>query len=423
MTSDYNIGNDHRRRTTDQLEHFKQANGRRVAWNTEAPADFTFLFDPDHVLVREDAADAFERALAINRQLFDGESERTADPLPGQLRRYSLAARTEGLSVPEVVAVLRDEGIFERGSVTPDHWVHVAPGGTLCPAEEPEETGLTSPWPPIHPPGHKRRKRVSVVVVDTGWHPPAAADPRTPWLEGVTGDDELNGADLREYAGHGTFVAGVIRCVAPATTVFVEGFTIGGVGGGGILESEMIGQLDEALTHDPKVLNLSAGCRTHEDLPSLAFDVFYQTRLRDLDCVMVAAAGNDSSPAPFWPAAFPWAVGVGALDRDGRVSSFSNHGPSADVYAVGRNLVNAFPEGTFTCHETPDTGDVRVFSTGLARWSGTSFAAPVVAGMIARRISETGSTAADARDHVVASSSYVSDPVVGPIQTLAHWEP
>ena len=94
----------------------------------------------------------------------------------------------------------------------------------------------------------------------------------------------------------------------------------------------------------------------------------------------VAAAGNDSWSAPFWPAAFDWAVGVGSLDRDGRVSDYSNFGVSADVYALGRNHVNAFPDGTFECHETPDKGDIRVFGTAMARWSGTSFAAPVVAG-------------------------------------------
>jgi hypothetical protein len=54
----------------------------------------------------------------------------------------------------------------------------------------------------------------------------------------------------------------------------------------------------------------------------------------------------------------------------------------------------------------------------MARWSGTSFAAPVVAGLIARRISESGSSAADARDHVLAQSTYLSDPAIGPVQTL-----
>ena len=82
------------------------------------------------------------------------------------------------------------------------------------------------------------------------------------------------------------------------------------------------------------------------------------------------------------------------------------------------HVVNAFPDGTFECHETPDKGDIRVFSTGLARWSGTSFSAPVVAGLIAREISETGASARDARDAVLGRSVYDSDPTIGPHQEL-----
>ena len=289
----------------------------------------------------------------------------------------------------------------------------------MCPAIEPQETGLTEPWPPQADKTGGKGGEVSVVVVDTGWHPPAATDPRTPWLKGVKGDDELNGPDLRPYAGHGTFIAGVVRCVAPETRIYVEGFAIGGVGGGGILESDLVVQLEQALRHDPQVINLSAGCRTRRDRPSIPLRKFHRRHLEGRDCVLVAAAGNDSWAAPFWPAAFDWCVGVGSLDRDGRVSSFSNFGVSADVYALGRNLVNAFPDGTFECNETPDKGDIRVFSTGMARWSGTSFSAPVVAALIAREISETGASAPDARDAVLSRARTDSDPTIGPHQGAA----
>ncbi len=417
MAGDFKIGDDHRRRTTDQLDLLRQANDGRVAWDTEAPADFTYLYDPDHVLVRAADTDDFERALARTEGIFDGTADRLPDPVDGELARYRLPARRKGESLPDVLDLLDADPEFGPGRASLDHYLHVTPGGgTACPATEPEETGLDEPWPPVC--GHGRGKGVSVVVVDTGWHPPAATDPRTPWLHGVDGDDENNGPDLREYAGHGTFIAGVVRCLAPDTGVFVEGFAVNGVGGGGILESDMVVQLIEALDHKPQVINLSAGCRTREDRPPLSFEVFWSHYLKRRDCVLVAAAGNDTSPAPFWPAAFPWAVGVGALDRDGRVSDFSNYGVSADVYALGRNLVNAFPDGTYECHETPHKGDLRVFKTGMARWSGTSFAAPVVAGLIAAEISDSGSDAATARDAVLARALTVSDPIVGPIESL-----
>ena len=420
MSGDWKIGDDRRRRSTDQLRAFQEANDGEVAWDTLAPADFTYVFHPHRVLVRSADADAFEGLVAqLGERVLTGELRRDdVSLLDGELVRYVLPERRDGQSVPEVLDLLEENGL-QRGAASPDHWVHVAPGGGggyLCPAIEPQETGLTEPWPPQAPQG--KGEEVSVVVVDTGWHPPAATDLRTPWLQGVDGDDELNGPDLRSYAGHGTFIAGVVRCVAPLTKVWVEGFAIGGVGGGGILESDLVGQLDEALDHDPQVINLSAGCRTRLDLPSIALETFYRTRLQKRDCVLVAAAGNDGWAAPFWPAAFDWCVGVGSLDRDGRVSAFSNFGVSADVYALGRNLVNAFPDGTFECRETPDTGDVRVFSTGMARWSGTSFAAPVVAGLIAREISETGASAQDARGAVLARAVPDSDPTIGPIHEL-----
>ncbi|GAA5128795.1 hypothetical protein GCM10023339_57140 [Alloalcanivorax gelatiniphagus] len=413
---DWKIGSDRRRRSTDQLRDFRAANDGEVAWDTEAPADFTYAFHPDRVLVRTADADAFDEAVGRLDRGILGELPLRDDVrlLDGELVRYVLPERRGGESVPDVLDLLEAAGL-RRGAASPDHWVHVSPGGgggTMCPAIEPQETGLVEPWPPQAPQGKGRE--VSVVVVDTGWHPPAADDPRTPWLKGVEGDDELNGPDLRPYAGHGTFIAGVVRCVAPETKVFVEGFAIGGVGGGGVLESDLVVQLEEALEHDPQVINLSAGCRTRLDLPSIALELFYLFRLRRRDCVLVAAAGNDSWAAPFWPAAFDWCVGVGSLDRDARVSDFSNFGVSADVYALGRNLVNAFPDGTFECHESPDKGDVRVFGTGMARWSGTSFAAPVVAGLIAREISESGASAHDARDVVLARAVYDSDPTIGP---------
>ena len=81
-------------------------------------------------------------------------------------------------------------------------------------------------------------------------------------------------------------------------------------------------------------------------------------------------------------------VGVGSLDADGKKSEFSNYGRWVDVWAQGSDLVNAFPTGRYTTYE-PQTppGIVRDF-TGLAKWSGTSFATPIVTGAIAAYMSK-----------------------------------
>ena len=46
-----------------------------------------------------------------------------------------------------MLAIFDDE--LGEGVVTPEHYMNVANGdGKRCPATEPEETGLTGPWPP-----------------------------------------------------------------------------------------------------------------------------------------------------------------------------------------------------------------------------------------------------------------------------------
>ena len=90
--SDWKIGSDQRRRSTDQLRDLDKANDGQVAWDTEAPADFTFLYHPDRILVRAADTDEFDRAV---RALGDGLFK---DPpvrddvllLDGELVRYVL---------------------------------------------------------------------------------------------------------------------------------------------------------------------------------------------------------------------------------------------------------------------------------------------------------------------------------------------
>jgi subtilisin family serine protease len=417
---------DGRRRTTDQVELLRKAQAGGVAWDSEAAADFTYLYHPDNVLLRldRDTADTdFVEALGRTVEL-DGEANRVNEPVAG-VALYSLPPRSGGQSVAELLDLLDDDETFGPGRVSPDHYLHVVPNATCCPATEPEETGVVEPWPEVR--AAELGAGARVVVVDTGWHTDFGL-PNSPidWLVGVDGDPEVYDAtDMAEYVGHGTFVAGVVKCLAPSAVVTVKGFAVGGVAsGGGILESQIVVKLIEAMATEekPHVINLSAGCRTRGDQGMFTFESFHEHHLKQADCVLVAAAGNDSSPAPFWPAAFDWAVGVGSLDRDGRVSSFSNYCKSADLYALGRNHINAFPDGRYVCKETPNTGgpgggDVREFKTGRARWSGTSFAAPVVAGLIAAELAGAG-TAAAATTQVKQQAQPRSDPEIGPIQAL-----
>jgi hypothetical protein len=394
-----------------------------VNWQQEGIAYFV---RKDFLLVDDERNDMIRATLRTGGRLPESpeEEEREGQPRDNAsvygLRWVRL--RT-GIGAMDTLRFLTEQfGEEIQEHVGPEFLVHIAPStGSCCPADEPEPAAPGTPPDPPMTGDRGDGTGVKVVVVDTGFDPDAAA---LPWMRGVTGDPEPGvtpGQPLPKYAGHGTFIAGIVRAMAPQAEVLVRAafHTLGKQVEqlGLVFEKELVTALLTVMRDDhPDVINLSAGTFSDRVQGPMLLNRFQDRVLRrHKGVVVVAAAGNDNTRRTFWPACATWTVGVGALAGDWRTRApFSNFGRNADVYAPGQHLINAFRSGPYTYQEPPKAGQLATFH-GMASWSGTSFAAPVVAGLIAARMSNTGENGQEAAAALLAEARTVARPGVGAV--------
>jgi hypothetical protein len=250
-----------------------------------------------------------------------------------------------------------------------------------------------------------------VVVLDTGW---AASDaPSTafqPPPEHINnGDHPSEDADpfLDPAAGHGTFISGVIRQVELSAQIVCQR-VLTTFGDGDEFEiGKALDNLHVALREvdlSPQIVNLSFGGYAFDD--RMAFLAQAVRRIQRRNVVVVASAGNDATCRPTFPACLPGVVGVAALDGDGNAARFTNYGYWVRASTLGVDIESVFFEWNGPDAAPAGGGDdPDDFSSQWAKWSGTSFSGPRVAGLIARQMAQTGSDAPAAADAVLASGT------------------
>ncbi|NNE12539.1 MAG: S8 family serine peptidase [Ilumatobacter sp.] len=248
------------------------------------------------------------------------------------------------------------------------------------------------------------RADVTVWVLDTGIAKDGLPTPLDPLVVGgtvrgprVDGPDDVPGGGddwVDPVAGHGTFIAGIIERLVPGCRIDVL-HTIDAEGAAEEWEvADAIEQLViGAQVPDLKrtILNLSFGGGLSHETWRVADAV---ATAQEAGVVVVASAGNEGSCAPTYPAALPGVTAVGALDGDGHPAPFTNRGSWVAASALGVDIVSTF----FDLAGQPN---LQPPFSGWAQWSGTSFAAPVVVGLIAREMANHG-TAVDARDALLS---------------------
>jgi subtilisin len=158
-------------------------------------------------------------------------------------------------------------------------------------------------------------------------------------------------------------VGGVQVGVAPGAVLVSANITPGGD-----TVARLLSGIDWALGKGARVLNMSVG----QDSYNPAFE-FVINKIRSYGCLPVCAAGNNGEGSSMSPANYPNALSVGAQDPSGRVGWFS--GSEMLKRPVDPGVPDLIAPGV-------DVVSASVFG-GFATSTGTSMAAPHIAGMAA----------------------------------------
>jgi cell wall-associated protease len=192
--------------------------------------------------------------------------------------------------------------------------------------------------------------------------------------------------DPRDNDGHGTHVAGIIGAandgdgivgVLPGALIMPIKVMKDSGSTSEIPSSESFARgIIYAVDNGAKVINMSLGWPRSLETRYLREAVYYAL---GQGVAIVAAAGNNNSTEPLFPCAYEGVICVAASTIDGNLASFSNFGGHVDTIAPGEEILSAHP----TQFE-PDYFSV----PGYEMRSGTSQAAPMVAGLVAALYAE-----------------------------------
>ncbi len=257
--------------------------------------------------------------------------------------------------------------------------------------------------------------KVTVAVIDSGMDVTHPAFSKSEILPGYNGKSKTD--DVDAFFSHGTHVAGIIagslpeegvHGVAPGATLLPIKFGTSTIYNSGLF-TRVADSVRHAVDNGAKVINISMGTQTNNWI----LGSLHAKGIRNLEealdyaeakgVVVVVAAGNnrngekDKDNVNF-PATHPTVLAVSNLDdtspEEGlKLSSNSSIGPAVDLAAPGTDIVSAVKKGK------------------VDEMSGTSMAAPYVAGVVAQIIARHPDwTPAQIRDHLAETAQDLGKP-------------
>ncbi|HXH31339.1 MAG TPA: S8 family serine peptidase [Bacteriovoracaceae bacterium] len=220
-------------------------------------------------------------------------------------------------------------------------------------------------------------REVIVAVIDSG------IDLTHPDLAGrlYTGKDFLDNAKMVDDTGHGTHVSGIIAANLDGSGI--EGLTpksikilplkvlnkdtTSFVYKGRVITDVIADAIAYAIDANVAVINMSLGWPQLINTPRIVKSLDHAAQK---GIVLVAASGNNNKDVPTWPCSHPAVICVGAIDNQGGLTEFSNHGGKVDLVAPGEWIVSTIPRAL-------ESRTLRI--QGFEAKNGSSQAAPFVA--------------------------------------------
>lgn len=365
-----------------------------------------YLYRTGELLVAQEDLPAVQRLLREWGEPAPSDRGFRTEPVTTGSQWVRLTLGVESTRVPRLVADLRalDRSAQGKGAyrVSPNHVLrgnsHPIFGGTPNPPKPSSELG-----PPPPGSGIVGGRRVRVAVLDTG-------EPfKHPWFNGrvsplvrpgVMSAGPDPGEDLPEvlprYAGHSTFVTGVVLQHAPGAEIVVDRILDQW---GETTDADLAAAL-RRIPVDVEVVLVSAGGYTHDNIGlPLTEEALAELKDRNPKVQLCAPAGNGGIDRPMYPAAFNAVVAVAALGAEATKPEWSNYGSWVDACTSGVEVRSTFlnhrgylEQGYNTVGVPP----VKQAFDGWASWSGTCFAAARVTGAIAQVAARPGMDAAQA---------------------------
>lgn len=170
-----------------------------------------------------------------------------------------------------------------------------------------------------------------------------------------------NDNDTTDNIGHGTFVSGIIA--AEANGQYIDGiaycakvvplkcFDVGYTTKTAMIADAIYDAVD---VYNCDVINMSFGMPQSSITKTLQLAVNYALQK---GCILVASVGNDGNDTVYYPANYAGVIGVGAVDKNNNLCSFSQRNKSVDVVAPGKEIIGIsipnYSENSGTSFSTP----------------------------------------------------------------------